>query len=198
MTDTATHTEKKLFAQIATGDDTAFEQFYNLHWNKIYSLALAYLKSQQLAQDIVQDVFLKLWTKREKLSEVTDPDSFIYIMGRNEVLNALKKKVRLTFIDDEKENDLPDDLLLPQQLDLKELGSQINKAIDKLPAQQKKILRLSREKGLSHEQIAEQLGIEKVTVKNHIVRALHSLRQQLGLKGNSLLFWYLLAEWFGT
>jgi RNA polymerase sigma-70 factor (family 1) len=190
---------KELLLQIAAGDQAAFEQFYNIHWRKIHSMALAYLKSPEQAQDIVQEVFLKLWAKRERLANVENPDAFIFIMGRNEVVNALKKKVNLHMIGEHTTDDLPDDLLLPHQvMDIKQLEKKIGDAIEALPDRQKQIFKLSREEGLNHEQIAQRLGIERSTVKNHIVRALFTLRQHLGLTGNSLLFWYLLAEWFGN
>jgi len=192
-----TDNEIDLLQQLADGNEAAFAQLYNTHWNKIYSLALAYLKSAEQAQDIVQEVFLKLWNKRENLGHVENPTSFIYIMGRNEVIRALKKKISLASLDEENNDYLPDDFMLPQEtMDLKQLEQKITTAIDSLPAQQKLIFRLSREEGLNHEQIANRLGIEKTTVKNHIVRALNSLRRILQLEKNNLLFWYLLAEWF--
>ena len=192
-----TYTEHELIQQLAEGNEEAFKQFYNQHWNRIYSLALAYLKSATQAQDIVQEVFLKVWTRREQLKNVEKPEAFVYIMGRNEVLNALKKKISLAAIDEQANDYLPDDYLLPNQVvDLKEMQQKINRAIDTLPPQQKLIFKLSREEGLNHEQIADRLGIERATVKNHIVRALNSLRQLLKGEKNSLLFWYLLAEWF--
>ena len=191
------YTEHELIQQLAEGNEEAFKQFYNQHWNRIYSLALAYLKSAAQAQDIVQEVFLKVWTRREQLKNVEKPEAFVYIMGRNEVLNALKKKISLAAIDEQANDYLPDDYLLPNQVvDLKEMQQKINRAIDTLPPQQKLIFKLSREEGLNHEQIADRLGIERATEKNHIVRALNSLRQLLKGEKNSLLFWYLLAEWF--
>jgi RNA polymerase sigma-70 factor (ECF subfamily) len=187
--------QHQLLQQIANGSESAFEQFYNIHWNKIYSLALAYLKSSVQAQDVVQEVFLKIWTKRQNLGHIENPASFIYIMGRNEVIRALKKKINLDWLNEEQTNLLPDDLMLPHQIvDLKELEKKIGTAINNLPTQQKLIFKLSREEGLNHEQIAGRLGIEKATVKNHIVRALNSLRRNLQLGSNNLLFWYLLVE----
>jgi len=192
-----TYTGPELIHQLADGNEKAFQQFYNEHWNRIYSLALAYLKSATQAQDIVQEVFLKVWTKREQLRNVEKPEAFVYIMGRNEVINALKKKISLVAMDEQASDYLPDDYLLPPQaIDLKEMQQKINLAIDTLPAQQKLIFKLSREEGLNHEQIADRLGIERSTVKNHIVRALNTLRTKLQLSGHSLLFWWLLAEWF--
>lgn len=191
------YTDNELLQQLAEGNEEAFKQFYNQHWNRIYSLALAYLKSATQAQDIVQEVFIKVWTRRGQLKNVEKPEAFVYIMGRNEVVNALKKKVTLASIDEQQNDYLPDDYLLPHQaVDLKEMQEKINRAIDTLPPQQKLIFKLSREEGLNHEQIADRLGIERATVKNHIVRALNTLRQLLKVEKNSLVFWWLLAEWF--
>jgi len=191
------YTNEELIHQLAEGNEEAFKQFYNQHWNRIYSLALAYLKSATQAQDIVQEVFLKVWARRAQLRKVEKPEAFVYIMGRNEVINALKKKISLATIDEQANDYLPDDYLLPHQvIDLRDLQQKINHAIDALPAQQKLIFKLSREEGLNHQQIADRLGIERTTVKNHIVRALNTLRQHLQFSGHSLLFWYLLAEWF--
>lgn len=196
MSEAPVYDQQQLLEQIANGSESAFEQFYNAHWNKIYSLALAYLKSSAQAQDVVQEVFLKIWAKRQNLGHVENPASFVYIMGRNEVIRALKKKINLDWLNEEQTDLLPDDLMLPHEaVDLKQLQERIATAVDNLPAQQKLIFKLSREEGLNHEQIAGRLGIEKTTVKNHIVRALNSLRRHLQLGSNSLLFWWLLTEW---
>jgi DNA-directed RNA polymerase specialized sigma24 family protein len=94
---------------------------------------------------------------------------------------------------------IPDNFMLPhEEIDLKQLQQNIGRAIDNLPDRQKLIFKLSREEGLNHEQIAARLGIEKSTVKNHIVRALNTLRSNLELQGNNLLLWYLLAEWMSS
>jgi RNA polymerase sigma-70 factor (ECF subfamily) len=167
--------ETNLASLLASGDETAFSHIYKKYWNKIYSISLTYLKSVQLAEDAVQEVFLKLWAKREQVAKVQNLEAFIFIIARNHLIDALKKTTGdLAF----RPNDwLPDDLLLPpDQLSLKILQKKIADAIEKLPPQQKNVIKMSRELGLTHEQIAAKLGINKKTVKNHIVRALSALR----------------------
>jgi RNA polymerase sigma-70 factor (family 1) len=199
LSEYSSYDQQQLLKQIANGDQVAFEQFYNIHWNRIYSLALTYLKSSVQAQDVVQEVFLKIWVKRQNLSHVENPASYVYIMGRNEIINALKKKISLDWLTEEQAELIPDNFMLPhQEIDLKQLQQNIGRAIDNLPDRQKLIFKLSREEGLNHEQIAARLGIEKSTVKNHIVRALNTLRSNLELQGNNLLLWYLLAEWMSS
>jgi RNA polymerase sigma-70 factor (family 1) len=199
LSEYSSYDQQQLLKQIANGDQVAFEQFYNIHWSRIYSLALTYLKSSVQAQDVVQEVFLKIWVKRQNLSHVENPASYVYIMGRNEIINALKKKISLDWLTEEQAELIPDNFMLPhQEIDLKQLQQNIGRAIDNLPDRQKLIFKLSREEGLNHEQIAARLGIEKSTVKNHIVRALNTLRSNLELQGNNLLLWYLLAEWMSS
>lgn len=169
---------------LSHGDETAFLQLYNTYWNRIYLLALTYLKSTELAEDVVQDVFLKVWDQRESFRTVQHPGSFIYIMGRNAVINAFRKKVSNDHIVDEPVDYIPDNFLLPNQiLDMKQLQERLYAAINLLPPQQHLIIKLSREEGLTHKEIAERLGIEKSTVKNHVIRALNTLRQQLQVIG---------------
>ncbi len=185
-----------MLLQLAEGNETAFEQLYNTYWNNIYSVALAYLKSPQLAQDIVQDVFLKVWDNREKFVSINDPAGYIYMMGRNAVINAFKKKISFTGIE-ESNLPIPDDFMLPYQfLEIKQLQQHIDNLIDQLPPQQRHIIKLSRVEALSHQEIADRLGIEKATVKNHIVRALNKIRIQLYRKENQALILLLLGQWF--
>jgi len=183
------YNENELAARLAAGDEAAFAQLYNRYWNKIYSLALIYLKSVELAEDAVQEAFLKLWARREQIAKVENLEAFIFIMGRNQIIDFLKNKTKnLTFYQGT-DDWLPDDLLLPRYADdFRQLQKKIADTIEKLPPQQKNIFRMSREEGLNHEQIAQKLGIEKTTVKNHIVRALHTLRTMLHEHERLLLF----------
>jgi RNA polymerase sigma-19 factor, ECF subfamily len=165
---------------------------YKKYWNRIYSIALVYLKSNQLAEDAVQEVFLKLWSKRHQLTKVKNLEGFIFIIARNHLIDTLKKVMALRLRPTEPGDWLPDDLLLPAaQVELKSLQRKITDAIEMLPPQQKNVIKMSREEGLTHEQIGERLGIDKRTVKNHIVRALATLRRVLRDGKTLLLFLFL-------
>jgi len=167
---------------LSKGDETAFRHLYDEYWNRIYLLALNYLKSSELAQDVVQDVFFKVWDQREIFSTVKHPGSFIYVMGRNAVINAFRKKLINDRVVEEFSDYIPNNFQLPNQiLEIKQLQQRLDSAINCLPPQQSRIIKLSREGGLTHKEIAERLSIEKSTVKNHIIRALNTLRQQLQL-----------------
>jgi RNA polymerase sigma-70 factor (family 1) len=177
---TSLHNEKELLTQIAAGDRLAFKTLYDHYWNNIYSTSLAYLKSTEWAQDIVQDVFMKIWEKRTTLENVQKFSSFLYITTRNELVSALRKKWGGERLPENYLDNLPSDLLQPGHIiDEKETDERIQKAVLQLTPQQQQIFMLTRQQGLSHEQIAKKLGIEKRTVSNHATLALNKLRQAL-------------------
>ncbi len=182
MKEATRYTDLELFALIASGNEIAYRQFYDRHWNRIFSTAVTYLKSAPAAEDVVQEVFLKLWSKRATLKEVDNPAGYLYIMCRNMLINSLHRQLELNELTEQQIEVLPGSLLHPHQVvDIKELSEKINAAVLHLPPQQQTIFRLSREQGLNHEEIAARLGIEKTTVKNHIVRALNNLRTSLSV-----------------
>lgn len=177
---TALHKEDELLSLIADGDKQAFQAIYNHYWNNVYSTALAYLKSTEWAQDIVQDIFIRVWEKRDHLTRIDNFSSYLFIMVRNELITALRKKWHGSALPDNYLDSLPSNLLDPvQSLDSKQQEALIQKAIDQLSPQQQRIFNLTRQQGLSHEAIARQLGIDKRTVSNHATMALNKLRQVL-------------------
>ena len=171
--------EKNLLLQIAKNDEKAFTIIVNGYWNNIFSQALTYLKSKDSAQDIVQNVFLKVWERRSKLPAIDRFDSYLFIIARNQIISELRKKLASPIDNLITENfkeiaSSPDQLLCAKQFQ-----ESINRFIDLLPTQQKTAFLLSRNEGLTYEEIAVQMKLSKETVKKHIFRALNFLRTQL-------------------
>ena len=83
--------EKLLLLQIAEGNEKAFAVLVERKWNNIYLQALTYLKSAQAAQDMVQEVFIRIWQNRKKLPAIESFVSFVFILARNEIISALRK-----------------------------------------------------------------------------------------------------------
>lgn len=171
--------ERLLLQQIADGSENAFAVLVAQKWNNIYWQALSYVKSSYQAQDIVQDVFLKIWQERQKLPGVDRFDSFLFIIARNHIVSALRKKTDFPLSYDaleiEEKNYLPDKILSQ-----KNLAEVIAKAIEQLPQQQRMAYLLSRDQGLSHEEIAKNMQVSKEAVKKYICRALGFLRTYIG------------------
>ncbi|MBV4360395.1 RNA polymerase sigma factor [Pinibacter aurantiacus] len=179
MTSTRNHIDKELLVLISEGDEGAFRMLYDQYHKQIFSQAYIYLKSSELASDMVQEVFVKIWSARQKLPEVIDIKSYIFIVTRNIIVSDLRKKIFHRYLDQEAESIEADGILPDRQLSLKESMAIVHKAIEGFPTQQKKTYTLSRVHGLSHDEIAKELNISVETVKSHIKQALKSLRKYL-------------------
>ena len=157
-----------LVSRIRNDSREAFKLLYNRYNKKIHYFSLRYLG------------FISIWEHRKSLDERMSVKSYIYRSSVNYIYNYLKKKaIRARFIETELQKD---EVLSNQTLDqvlLHDLEKSINSIIEKLPPQQKKIFRLSRLDGLSHEKIAQQLDLSVRTVENQIHRALSIIRSKL-------------------
>ena len=169
----ASHNSDHLISQVAAGDETAFRRLFHLYWDNIYSVAFTFLKSQVVAEEIVQDVFLKIWLKRAQLPAVENFDNYLFVIARNHIYNELRKKTGNRMVEEENSSS-PE-----QQLLLKETGQLIDEAVRQLPRQQRTVFELSRNGGLDHASIASHMGVSRLTVKSHMTKALHSIRTYL-------------------
>jgi len=174
-----------LLRLVAEGHRPSFTVLYDRYWKKIYATSLHYLKSPEWAQDLVQDIFLKVWVKRSVLPEIDNFESFLFIVARNELVSAIRKKVAAAPLQEQQESttaaaatDLPDNAL-----SLKQTEQLIADAVAQLPPQQKLVFMLTRHAGLTHEAIARQLGLNTRTVNNHASRALLHIREYLREQG---------------
>jgi RNA polymerase sigma-70 factor (family 1) len=180
LPDNLPYDEKELLLRIAEGDEQAFKSLHDLYWGKLYSVTLSVVKSPDIAMDVLQEVFIKFWHKRVTLKDVDNIKSYIFISTRNEIISQLRKQDRRSTHYNRYGQHLK--MYLEQadnKLVLDETTRIIASAIDRLPAQQRQILKLSRIEGLSHSEIARQLNIEKKSVTNAITRALNNIRSYL-------------------
>jgi len=162
---------------ISTGDQYAFTRIVDRYWNKVYSHALAYVKSPPKAQELTQDIFLKVWNQRTLLRDVANFPGFLFTMGKNEIISSMRRKLAEPARDILDFLDTQENFLVPyKQLEYKQTYSQVMEAIEKLPPTRRKIFKLSRLEGKTYDDIARELKISKHTVKEHIVLALNFLR----------------------
>ncbi|HET6995606.1 MAG TPA: RNA polymerase sigma-70 factor [Chitinophagaceae bacterium] len=176
----ALHNERELLLRITQDDEKAFEIVVEHYWQRIYNVSLTFIKSTQAAEDIVQDVFLKLWEKRDRLSGVDNFGSWLFIMARNTIISSLRKKSPMIPVGELPVNEAQDSHSEPDELlRIKQLQDLLAEGVKHLPDQQRRIYMLSRVDGLSHEEICNQLGLARSSVKNSLVKALNFLRQYL-------------------
>jgi RNA polymerase sigma-70 factor (ECF subfamily) len=172
--------EKELLLQVADGKESAYKQLFTSYWDQIYSTALVFTKSREMSQDLAQDVFARIWIKKEKLKEVNDFRAYLFIIARNVIIDRLRKKVFSAGNEGYLTEYFVETSLGPNdKIELKEMEETILKGIHILPDQQRKAFYLSRFEGLRHEEIALKMGISKQSVKSYIVRAICHLRKYL-------------------
>ena len=185
--------ERELLARLANGDEEAYTRLLRRYWNSIYSMAITYLKSPQQAQDIVQDVFLKLWDKREQLTEVEKPEAWLFTVARNLIIDGFRKKIAAPL--PKQYIDIPEsEALSPFHLyEQKQVQRSVHEAIDLLPATRREIFLLSRNEGLTYEEIADRLKLSHASVKGHIAKALNFIREYLSLHTDHMAYLLILV-----
>lgn len=190
-----TNEGKSLFECIAQGDESAFRLFYEHTISQVYNYHYFLTRSTFQAEELSQEFYINLWGKREQLYAVRDQDSWIKVVMRNHAYNYLQKRVFEQRQFNALAEKLPGKTLETEdQLLDKENHILFRDAINRLPAQQKNVFLLSRQKGLKHNEIAASLGISTFTVKNHMKAALHSI--SLFLKDQLYMLVLIIAKLF--
>lgn len=187
------HTNKELLQRVASDDHDAFRQLFDLYADRLHAAVFHYTKSRFIAEELVQEVFIKCWTHRSHLKEVLDPTAYLYRMVFNHISTYLKRTANERRILDNAQSWMTSgqDATL-QQLEANEMLRIITAAVERLPAQKKIIYHLSREQGLSYQEIADQLHLSPNTVKNHLVEAMRLLRCYL--KDHALVLSALILQ----
>ncbi len=180
--------EMELLSKVAAGDRIAFGLLFDRYYNKVLSQALTYTKTLVEAEDLTQDIFIKVWNAKAKLAVVKSFKNYLFILTRNEMVDRLRKKAVDLSAGSGAIPELKEDIYIPdQQLEYQETYQLILKGMEQLPDQQKLVFRMSRLEGKTNGEIAEALGIAKTTVRWHIVLALNFLKTYVGLHSLSVL-----------
>lgn len=197
MEPTSLYNEKDLLRQVAAGDEKAFRAIYDQYRKKIASFAFLLTQSEDITDEIVQQVFVKLWTNRGKLKEVAQFNAWLHTITRNLVVDGIRKaareaEVRAAWVG----NALADANFADHIIFSREHEKLLQEAVGRLTPQQREIYRLSREQGLKHDEIAARLGISALTVKNHLVHAMRSIREHFRLHVDLLVIVACLGPFF--
>ncbi|RPE12375.1 RNA polymerase sigma-70 factor [Chitinophaga lutea] len=186
--------EKELLLEAAGGNELAFTSLFHGYKYKLYGFVYRLTGSHQSAEDLVQDIFEKLWKDRDVLRGIDSFQRYVFRMAQNAAINGFKRMaMEVTILKTLADNSQSTPDITPQAtLTLKETQERLHWAIQQLPPQQKIVYLLSREEGIKHEEIARRLHITTGTVKNHMIQALRSLRKQLQQYPNSLDTTYLV------
>lgn len=197
MTERGAHSDSLLVKELIAGNEKAFRVLFDTYRNDLYKYSLSMVIREAYAEEIVQDVFMKVWIKRESLNPNLSFRSYIFTITRNMNIKFLKKasnnlKLREELFYRSQKSSNPTELMLAEA-EMEKLKQQ---ALDQLPPKRRQIFELSRNEGLSYEAISEELGISPHTVRNHMSKALETLRKILSEHIDlSLALLLLSLEW---
>lgn len=171
--------DKELYLNLKTGNERAFQVLFRKYYPAMCHFARQFLNDHELAEETVQDMFVKIWEKRESLNIETSVKHYLFRSVRNQCLNQIqhekiKKQYARMVLESAHQEINPDQYFL-------EVGlvDRIEKSIDSLPPKRKEIFRMSREQGLKYKEIAETLNISVKTVEAQMGLALKHLRDEL-------------------
>lgn len=173
--------EASILLQVAEGREEAFAVLFHHHRHRIVYFAWKFLQSESKAQDVLQEIFLKVWTSREQLPSLQNFKAWLTSITRNHIYNAMRRlALEEAFIREETVRVAAQGTAtLLDELSFNELQRELQKAVAHLTPQQKKVFELSRVEGLRHDQIAERLHISRETVKKHMTDALRHIRGRI-------------------
>ncbi|MCC9065344.1 RNA polymerase sigma-70 factor [Flavobacterium piscisymbiosum] len=180
---------------IRNGNEAAFEKIFKMYFKNLHAFAYTFMKDTDIAEEIVQNVFFRIWEKKDQLQIDDSLKAYLYRSVHNESLNHIKHlKVKNSFqlqYSDHMESSDPD---ASSNMMASELENDIQKAINELPQQCRTIFQMSRFEQLKYQQIADQLNISIKTVENQMGKALRVLRTKLVEYLPFLLFLYYLIR----
>jgi RNA polymerase sigma-70 factor (family 1) len=172
------HTEKELLSRLSHGDEMALTHIYQLYWKSLFIQAYNIIRDKMVCEDIVQEIFLQLWRKRESIQITDSLNSYLHAATRYQVFHYIRKtpvtEHLFENIDERLVTASPDHNLFQ-----KELHGQIDDIVSRLPEKCRVIYKLSREEYLPHKEIADRLHISIKTVENQLTIALRRLRFSL-------------------
>ena len=192
MSDGSSYDEKALLVKIAAGNEPAFRELFDHYKKRFYSVAVKMTRSDEVSQDIVQDVFMHIWSRRKSIMDVENPSSYFFTCVYRRVYQhyrkmALEKKILQVASFVSESVNTTDEMILAH-----ESQKLVSRAIAKLPPQQQLVFKLSKQEGVSRDDIAHKLHISPNTVKNHLADAIKFI--QIFLQNSAVT--HLIIFWF--
>jgi RNA polymerase sigma-70 factor, ECF subfamily len=171
----------QLLERVLQHDDyAAFEKLFNGHYNPLRSFCKKLVNVEEVAEELVSEVFFKVWNNRKRIVIASSAKSYLYTAVRNMAFDYLRKEKKSLWVDIENAKELTSDEYDPQkQSEVEELKLRIESAVADLPKQCRLVFQLSRDHGMKYNEIAEMLRLSVKTVETQMGRAFKSLRKSL-------------------
>lgn len=193
MKDYLLYSDEELMQEIKADNMFAFDVLYKKYSRRIYKFGFSILKSQEEAENLIQDVYLNLWENRHKVAEDSSVKSYLFTIAYNSSISIIRKKARESqFVEYLKTLQEVNEDPVNVALEYNELTNKLDEIIKVLPRRQREVYLMHRVEGLKYNEIAERLNISVNTIENHMSRALRTIREKLGdYSLIAILFWYL-------
>lgn len=182
--------ELELVSKLQNGDIEAFDELFSKYGNRLFAFALSYLKSKEESEELVQDVFLKIWENRKGLKKESSFKSYLFTVAYHNMCRLFRKKqIHQKFLDSGMiaKNSTTS---LEDQIEYRIALEQIDELIRKLPEKQRVIFIKSRREGMSTQEIAQEMNLAPGTVDNQISAALKFLRKHISVSNFLLLMFF--------
>lgn len=178
----------------------AFDQLYDRYSQNLYRFARSFLKTNEDAEEVVQEVYFRLWDKRHGLSEHKSLQSYLFTITYHVVIDQLRLRVKDQNYEQYLLREAQRSFSTPDAvLEYEELKKQLEKAVDELPKRRKQVFQMSRDEGLSNREIADRNQISIKTVETHITLALQHIRKRLGRNNlGVVIFLFLFVYVYST
>jgi RNA polymerase sigma-70 factor (ECF subfamily) len=184
-------TEYELVKALSKGEIKAFNELFQIYGNRIYLFAFGYLKSKPETEELVQDVFLKIWERRAELKDNLSFKAYIFTIAFNIIRkHFVKRALTVKYFEQQMIDDL--DLNTVHRIDYASTKNLVDQIIDQLPPRRKAVFIKSRFEGCTVKEIAEELGTSPKTVENQLGEALKFIREHLNAEGFAVTIFFVL------
>jgi len=186
------YNDEKLISELKSGNILAFNQIFELYSSKLFLFAKGYLKSVEDSEELVQEVFTKIWEKRDQLQSGYSFKSYVFTIAFNIIKKHFRQKSQFKKFETEELllNDVTNET--SQQIDYNSLKNHILELAESLPAKRREVFIKSRFEGLTNKEIAKELGLSKKTIENHLNLALKEIRRRMERGKLSLILFYFM------
>lgn len=164
-----------------SGNESAYRALFDRYFFKLYNYTGKFIADKNVAEEIVMDVMLAIWQKRDLLNTNLSLSAYLYKSVRNRLIDHLRKQHVPTVSLDQTTIEPPSAFITDSRLLHKELEGLYKSSLERLPPQKKRIFTMSREEGSSYKEIADRLQLSKNTVENHMVAALRLLKEHMSV-----------------